>query len=61
MQLVDGTGKTIFVNDNWKDTQQAGIQATGLALPNDLEAAILATVAAERYTTIFWATVVERR
>ena len=28
------------------------IQATGLAPPNDLEAAILATVAAGRYTAI---------
>jgi len=31
LQLFDGTGKTLFINDNWKDTQQAGIQATGLA------------------------------
>ncbi len=39
-------------NNNWKDTQQVAIQATGLAPPNDLEAAILATVTAGRYTAI---------
>ena len=33
LQLVDGSGNTFFINDNWKDTQQAGIQATGLAPP----------------------------
>jgi hypothetical protein len=35
-----------------KNTQQAAIQATGLAPPNDLEAAILAPVAAGNYTAI---------
>jgi hypothetical protein len=50
--LVDGNGNVVQTNDNWKNTQQAAIQATGLAPPNDLESAILATVAAGRYTAI---------
>jgi hypothetical protein len=45
-------GTVVATNDNWKNTQQAAIQATGLAPPNDLEAAILATVATGNYTAI---------
>lgn len=50
--LLDGNGNVLRANDNWKDTQQAAIQATGLAPPNDLEAAIVATVPAGNYTAI---------
>ena len=52
LTLVDSNGNIVQSNDNWKDTQQAAIQATGLAPPNDLEAAILATLAAGHYTVI---------
>jgi hypothetical protein len=51
LTLVDGNGNVVQTNNNWK-TQQAAIQATGLAPPNDLEAAILATVAPGNYTAI---------
>src|SRR5437763_873329 len=51
LNLHDSTS-SIATNDNWRDTQQAAIQATGLAPPNDLEAAILVTVAAGHYTAI---------
>jgi hypothetical protein len=50
--LVDSNANVVQTNDNWKNTQQAAIQATGLAPPNDLEAAILAPVAAGNYTAI---------
>jgi hypothetical protein len=50
--LVDSNGNVVQSNNNWKDTQQAAIQATGFAPPNDLEAAILAPVAAGNYTAI---------
>jgi hypothetical protein len=50
--LVDGNGNVIQTNNNWKDTQQAAINAAGKAPPNDLEAAILAPVAAGNYTAI---------
>jgi hypothetical protein len=43
LELRDGTGALVTSNDNWKDTQQSAINATGLAPPNDLESAILHT------------------
>ena len=50
--LMDSNGNVVQTNNDWKNTQQAAIQATGLAPPNDLEAAILAPVAAGNYTAI---------
>jgi hypothetical protein len=50
--LVDGNGNVVQTNDNWKNTQQAAITATGKAPPNDLEAAILAAVQPGNYTAI---------
>ena len=50
--LVDQNGVVVKSNDNWKNTQQAAIQATGLAPPNDLESAMVVTVAVGRYTAI---------
>ncbi len=52
LTLVDSNGNIVRSNNNCKDTQQVAIQATGLAPPNDQEAAILATVIAGRYTAI---------
>jgi len=39
-------------NDNWKDTQQDAISATGLAPSNDSEAAIFQSLAPGTYTAI---------
>jgi uncharacterized delta-60 repeat protein len=51
LSLFDHTATLIASNDNWKDNaQQAQIQATGLAPPNDLEPAILATLSPGTYT-----------
>ena len=51
--LVDGNGNVVQTNNDWKNSQQAAaIQATGKAPPNDLEAAILATVTPGNYTAI---------
>jgi hypothetical protein len=52
LSLHDGNGSVVYTNNNWKDTQQAAISATGKAPPNDLEAAIIVTVAAGNYTAI---------
>jgi hypothetical protein len=52
LRLFDGSGKTIFINDNWKETQQAGIQATGLAPPNDAESAIRIALQPGNYTAV---------
>ncbi|MDQ3413731.1 MAG: right-handed parallel beta-helix repeat-containing protein, partial [Verrucomicrobiota bacterium] len=43
---------TVVTNDNWKDTQQAEIEATGLAPSDDLESAVLATLEPGNYTAI---------
>jgi hypothetical protein len=50
--LVNGNGNLIATNDNWKNTQQSTIQATGFAPPNDLESAIFATLPNGNYTAI---------
>lgn len=39
-------------NDNWRDTQEAAIQATGMAPSNDFESAVDATLAPGAYTAI---------
>src|SRR5205085_8398916 len=52
MTLVDSDGNVLQTNNNWKDSQQTEIQNTGLQPPNDLEAAILATVPVGNYTVI---------
>jgi CSLREA domain-containing protein len=52
LELHNGNGAVIAFNDNWKDSQQAEIQATGLAPANDLESAIVSTLAPGNYTAI---------
>jgi sugar lactone lactonase YvrE len=42
----------VVTNDNWKSTQQAEIQATGIPPKNDLESAIVVTLAPGAYTAI---------
>jgi len=52
LELHNGSGSLITSNDNWKDTQQAAIMATGKAPPNNLESAILISLAPGNYTAI---------
>ena len=52
LALHDGNGTLLMSNDNWKDTQQAEIQATGLAPSNDLESAIVTALPPGPYTAI---------
>ena len=52
LRLIDGNGVTLAFDDNWKDTQPAEIQATGLAPSNELESAILVTLNPGNYTGI---------
>ena len=52
LALVNSNGQVLASNDNWKNTQQAQIQATGFAPPNDLEPAIYATLPNANYTAI---------
>ena len=52
LELHDANGVLIGSNDNWKSTQQTQIAATGKAPPNDLESAIMRTLAPGNYTAI---------
>ena len=52
LELHDANGALIQSNDNWKDEQQTEIEATGLQPTNDLESAVLATLAPGAYTAI---------
>lgn len=52
LALHDGNGTTIFQNDNWKDTQQSDIEATGLAPTDERESAIVVLVPPGNYTAV---------
>lgn len=52
LDLVNSSGTVIRSNDNWKDSQHAAIEATGLAPNHDEEAALLEAVAPGAYTAI---------
>jgi hypothetical protein len=52
LDLRASDGSRILANDNWRDTQQAEIEATGIPPTNDLEAAIVATLPPGSYTAI---------
>jgi hypothetical protein len=52
LQLHGSNGALIMQNDNWRDTQEAQIQGTGLQPSIDREAAIIATLQPGAYTGI---------
>jgi len=57
LELHDASGATIASNDNWKlrpdgSSQQGEIEATGIPPTNDLESALVQTLAPGSYTTI---------
>jgi hypothetical protein len=52
LELHDGDGALLASNDNWRDTQEGEIEATGLAPTDDREAAIVQTLPAGPYTAI---------
>jgi hypothetical protein len=52
LELHDQNGAVVLANDDWKSTQQADIEATGLAPANDCESAILTSIPATAQTAI---------
>ena len=52
IEIFDSTGMSLGSNNNWKDNQQAEIQATGLAPTNSLESAIILSLAPGSYTAV---------
>lgn len=52
LELRDSSGSLVAANDNWKDSQQAEIEATGVAPTDDAESALVALLAPGSYTAI---------
>jgi hypothetical protein len=52
LELHGPPGFITILNDNWRDTQQEAIKATGLAPTNNLESAILVTLSPGSYTVV---------
>jgi hypothetical protein len=52
LELHDATGASIFFNNDWRSSQAAEIQNSGLAPGNDNEAALIATLPAGNYTAV---------
>lgn len=52
LELHNGNGALVASNDNWRDSQQAAIQASGFAPSNNFESAIVITLPPGAYTAI---------
>jgi hypothetical protein len=52
LELRDGSGTLVAANDDWRETQQADIEATGIPPTNNKESAILSTLVPGGYTAI---------
>src|SRR5215210_1397579 len=52
LELHDSAGALLLTNDDWKQAQQAEIEATTLAPENDLESALVLTLAPGTYTAV---------
>ena len=52
LEIHNASGVTIATNDDWRDSQRAELQATGLAPSNDLESASVQTLPSGNYTAI---------
>ncbi|HWL94595.1 MAG TPA: SGNH/GDSL hydrolase family protein [Phycisphaerae bacterium] len=52
LTLFDSAGKGLRSNDNWRDSQQAEIMATGIPPQNDLESAIVVNLSPGPYTAV---------
>jgi uncharacterized protein GlcG (DUF336 family) len=52
LDLHDSTGAVIATNDNWADTQELEVTASGIAPPNELESAIVRNLPPGSYTAV---------
>lgn len=52
LELFDRTGASISINNDWRDTQQTEIQATGIAPTDEREPAIIAVLSSGFYTAV---------
>ena len=52
LELYDGNGSLVRMNDNWRESQETEIQQTRVSPSNDLESAIVETLPAGSYTAV---------
>ena len=52
LEVHDQNGALVATDDNWRDSQQDEIEATGIPPANDLESAIITTLPATPNTAI---------
>jgi hypothetical protein len=52
LEIHDSSGSPVLTNDDWRSSQEAEIQQTGLAPTNDKESAIVKRLPAGNYTAI---------
>ena len=52
LELHDGQGNTLNTNDDWQESQQAEIEATGIPPSDTRESAIVARLAPGKYTGV---------
>lgn len=52
LELHDENGALVMSNDNWKESQQTEIEATGIPPTNDVESALIVTIPATAHTAI---------
>jgi hypothetical protein len=52
LELFNENGASLASNNNWRDTQEVQIGATGIPPPNDLESAIVRFLAPGHYTAV---------
>jgi hypothetical protein len=52
LELFDGQGNSIAQNDNWRDSQQAAVQGTGIPPSDDRESAIVKQLSPGNYTAV---------
>ncbi len=52
LELHDGSGKLIGINDNWRSAQEAALIASGIPPKNDREAALIAILNPGPYTVV---------
>ena len=52
LELHDGNGALVAINDNWKETQRAEIEATQIPPRDDRESAIIRSLTPGAYTAV---------
>lgn len=52
LELFDGNGSSLALNDSWRSSQEDEIAGTGIPPPDDAECAIVATLPPSAYTAV---------